>query len=253
MFWRIPPFHLRNVFGINVMKIVGLIPARGGSKGINKKNIHPCAGKPLIAHTIEAALGSKLLSETIVSTDNVEIANVSEQLGVVVPFIRPGELSTDQASSVVVMNHALDFLEKSGKCVDAIALLQPTSPLRTCNHIDEATKIFLSELPDTLVSVVKVPHSFHEESLMKIDRGVLKPQSGVNEKVLRRQNAKEIYARNGPAILIVSAKQIKRGNFYGGITRAYVMDTISSIDIDNIQDLIIAEALLHQLGHAVNG
>ena len=226
------------------MAIIGLIPARGGSKGIPSKNIIACAGKPLIAYTAEAALAANCLDRVILSTDDAGIANVGRECGLDVPFLRPAELATDRANSLSVIVHALDWLESQGTVVDAIVLLQPTSPLRTAHHIREAVNLFQTQKPDALVSVMQVPHQYHPNALMRLEQDALVPVVPASEMILRRQDVLPLYARNGPAILILSASQIRRGSFYSGVTAPYVMSQCDSIDIDTTVDLAVAAASL---------
>lgn len=226
------------------MSIIGLIPARGGSKGIPGKNIALCAGRPLLAYTAEAALQAKRLDRVILTTDDKAIAEVGAALGVEVPFMRPIELSGDESSSLDVIVHALNWLEAQGETIEALVLLQPTSPLRNAVQIDEAIERFHATDADTLVSVVEVPHRFHPESVMQIEGGALQPLKTVGELVLRRQELPKLYARNGPAILIMSPKQIRAGNLYGGRTIAYEMPAAASLDIDAPEDLALAEMML---------
>jgi len=226
------------------MAIIGLIPARGGSKGILRKNIAPCAGKPLLAYTAEAALAAMCLDRVMLSTDDPGIATVGRECGLEVPFLRPAALATDKANSLSVIVHALDWLESQGGVVDAIVVLQPTSPLRTAHHIREAVHLFKTQKPDALVSVVEVPHQYHPNALMRLVQDALVPVVPTSEMILRRQDVLPLYARNGPAILILSANQIRSGSFYSGITAPYVMSQRDSIDIDTTEDLAVAEVSL---------
>lgn len=226
------------------MSIIGLIPARGGSKGIPGKNIAPCAGRPLLAYTAESARQAKHLDRVILSTDDMAIADVGKALGLEVPFVRPVELSSDSASSLAVMSHALAWLQSQGETVEAIVLLQPTSPFRRSEHIDEAVERFRVTGADTLVSVMEVPHRFHPESILRVDEGVVLPLKSTQEMILRRQDAPKLYARNGPAILILTPKQIRSGSLYSGRTIAYEMPAADSLDIDTPDDLALAELTL---------
>ena len=138
-------------------KILGVIPARGGSKGIPKKNITDLCGRPLISYTINAAKKSKYLTDLIITTDSKEIAAVAEAFGGHVPFIRPKELSEDSTPSAPVVAHAVEFMEAEKKIrYDAVMLLQPTTPLRNTADIDTAIKLWVSERVDSVVSVVSV-------------------------------------------------------------------------------------------------
>jgi CMP-N-acetylneuraminic acid synthetase len=227
------------------MKILCIIPARGGSKGIPRKNIKPLLGKPLIVYTIEAALKSRLIDRVIVSTDDSEIAEISKKYGAEAPFERPEEASTDTAPAVDVIVHALDWLrENENYLPDAVIYLQPTSPLRTVKHIDEAITIFTDD-PDaeSLVSVIKPPHNFNPVKLMKLEGKYLVPYlEGQGTVVLDRHNIPEVYARNGPVIVITKADIIlKTKQLYGKNILPYFMDADSSIDIDEPKDLELAE------------
>lgn len=217
------------------MKIIGIIPARGGSKEIPKKNIMVLNGKPLIAYTIEAALNSKL-SRVIVSTDCISIAEVAKNYGAEV-FMRPVELAGDNTPTLPVLQNVVLHLSE---CFDAVMTLQPTSPLRTRKHIDESIEIFSNNMDaDCLVSVVEIPHNFSPEKIMFFDGRFL---SG-NSKVNRRQDVQKNYARNGAAIYITKTEKLSQ-YIFGGKIQPYFMDKITSIDIDDIDDWIICEKIL---------
>lgn len=227
-------------------KILAVIPARGGSKGILRKNIKNIAGKPLIQWTIDAALKSKYIDEIIVSTEDEEIAKISASLGVNVPFLRPKELAGDKSKTIDVINHLLNKLElEYNKYFDLILILQPTSPLRTSKHIDEAISFFLSDKSaDSLVSCVKVPHIFHPESLMKLSsNNYLESYIVSNNPPFRRQDKSELYARNGAAIYLTRRDKISKFIF-GGNLICFEMDEVDSIDIDTLEDFNMAENIL---------
>ena len=143
------------------MNFIGLIPARGGSKSIPRKNLVNLCGKPFLAYTCQAALECSSLSSVILSTDDEEIADVGKNLGVTVPFLRPAHLSSDTSSTVSVLQHALSYLEGQNITATALVLLQPTSPLRTSQHIQEAIDLFLKTGAESVVSLVEVPHQFN--------------------------------------------------------------------------------------------
>ncbi len=227
------------------MRCIGLIPARGGSKGIPGKNIAPCAGKPLLAWTCEAALASKRLARTILSTDSDEIAAAGRRFGVETPFKRPAQLAGDDTPALDVMRHALDWLESAGDKPEAMVLLQPTSPLRTARHIDGAIGRYVEKRADSVVSVVEVPHRFHPLSLMREEEGRLLPYEGANT-VTRRQGLPQAWARNGPAVLVVAAAALRRGELYGARTFAYAMPAEDSLDVDTPFDLELAALLLER-------
>jgi CMP-N,N'-diacetyllegionaminic acid synthase len=221
------------------MRSLGIIPARGGSKGIPLKNIATLHGNPLISYTIEAALASKL-NRVIVSTDNKEIAKVARDYSAEV-MMRPIELAQDNTPTVPVLQHVTENLEED---FDFIVTLQPTSPFRTANHIDESLDIIKSNpAVDTLVSVIEVPHNFTPSSLMKLRKRYLEQLIDQGREVLRRQDKPKLYARNGPAILIIRKERFRSEQLYTGKTMPYLMDFLSSIDIDCEIDLQIAEHL----------
>ena len=221
------------------MKYLAVIPARGGSKGIKNKNIKLLNGKPLIQYTIEAAQQS-VINDLVVSTDDKSIAKVAQNLGVSV-INRPQQLAKDDTPTLPVLQHAL---HQSGGQFDAVVTLQPTSPFRTANHINEAIQLFESSNgADSLVSVVKVPHNMVPESIMAIENGEL--VNYIESTPLRRQDKPTYYARNGAAIYITKIKQLKLSVF-GGEILPYKMSKIDSFDIDDEDDWQIIEALINK-------
>ena len=227
---------MKNI-GINL----GIITARGESKRLKNKNIYPCAGMPLIYWTAKSALLSKL-DIVMLSTDNEKIANTGQQLGLEVPFLRPKELAKDNTKTLPVIKNALDYyLEKKIK-INSITLLQPTSPLRKENHIDESLNLFNQNKDCTVVSVSKLPTKFYPNKLYRID--------GKGEaKNFEDNNPQNIVIRNGPAILINSTKTILSGKLYSDKIFTYEMAHWESIDIDTIEDLLIAETLMKHYGY----
>jgi CMP-N-acetylneuraminic acid synthetase len=227
------------------MEILGLIPARGGSKGIPGKNLVPLVGKPLLAYTCEAARKSKKLTRTILSTDSEEIAKIGRSCGVEVPFLRPLSLAADETPMIDVARHALDALRNEQYYEpDIVVLLQPTSPLREAEHIDVAVGLLLESGADTVVSVIPVPHQFLPTSLMRLDGGRL--VFCVPDAPLRRQEKESLYARNGPAILAVRMPVLRERGLYGANIRPFVMDAEHSVDIDGSEDLAFAEFLIRK-------
>lgn len=229
-----------------VRGMIGLVPARGGSKSIPRKNLAPCGGQSLLAWTAQAARDSGVLSRVLLSTDDAEIAEAGRALGLEVPFMRPAELADDAAPMLPVMRHALAFLRDAGEQPDALLLLQPTSPLRTARHVAEAVDRFRESGAATLVSVMRVPHRFVPSSLMREEAGRLTPYDGATLGPLRRQEKEALLARNGPAILIVSARTLDEGRLYGDSTIGYEMDERSSLDVDAPEDLALADLLLRE-------
>jgi CMP-N-acetylneuraminic acid synthetase len=220
-----------------LMEVIGLIPARGGSKAIPRKNLVHLAGKPLLAYTVEVALGSDVLTRTVVSTDSDEIAEAAEKLGAEV-LRRPPELGRDESPMRAVIEHALREL---GDC-DALVLLQPTSPLRRAEHVDEAVRLLFETGADSVVSVVEVPHRFRPSSLMAFEQDRL---VALGPSDVRRQDKPNLYARNGPAVLVLRPDRIG-SDLYDGDCRPYVMRPEDSVDVDEPFDLELVEVLLRR-------
>lgn len=221
-------------------KILALIPARGGSKGIPKKNIIDLCGKPLIAWTIEAAKEAHCFEAIIVSTDSEEIAQVARDWGAEIPFMRPAEFATDTASGESVSRHAIDKLHEQGRDFDVIVYLQPTSPLRTAKHIHEALDMFLDRNLPSLTSVTPVTqHPLFMRLMGKNGRMTKVIDMPGN---VRRQDLQPYYILNG-AIYINWLKDIEKNvgndNLFG-----YIMKNEESIDINEYKDLDIAKNYL---------
>jgi CMP-N,N'-diacetyllegionaminic acid synthase len=215
---------------------LALIPARGGSKGVPGKNLAPVAGKPLVAWTLEAALASRSIAETVVSTDSDEIAAVARSLGAAV-LERPAELARDDTPMQAVIDHARTRLPH-----DLFVLLQPTSPLRRPEHVDGAVDLLVETGADIVVSVVELPHAFLPSSLMRLEEGRLVPLDP-GAPLLRQQKA-ALYARNGPAVLAFR----RDAALYEGDVRAYVMDARDSLDVDGPFELELVSLLLSSRG-----
>jgi CMP-N-acetylneuraminic acid synthetase len=220
------------------MAVLGLVPARGGSKGIAGKNLAPLRGKPLLAYTCEAARASRSLTRVVVSTDSKEIAAAARSLGVEVPFLRPASLAGDDVPMLDVVRHALDELGDP----EAVVLLQPTSPLRRAEHVDAAVELWRATGADSVVSAVRVPHHLTPGSLLVLgEDGRLAPlQPGPT----LRQGKPVLYARNGPAVLVVRPSVVRAGSLYGEDSRALVMAAEDSLDVDEPFDLELAEFIL---------
>lgn len=222
-------------------KFLAVIPARGGSKRLPRKNILDLAGKPLIAWTIEAALGSTYIDETVVSSDDAEILSIAYRCGAKT-LQRPDELATDTATSFDALKHAI---EHSEPC-DYVVLLQPTSPLRTYRHIDEAIELLMSKNADALISVCETDHSPLWSNTL--------PQSGSMDHFLRdevknkRSQELEKYYRLNGAIYICKTDILldQKTFFLEKNVFAYIMDRKSSVDIDESEDLLLAEILIHK-------
>ncbi len=209
------------------------------------------AGKPLLSYTCEAALASKRLTRVVLSTEDPAIAEIGKQWGVEIPFFRPAALAKDETPSLDVVQHVLRKLQEN-ECYQptVIVLLQPTSPLRRPEHIDQAVDILLETRADSVVSVMEVPHQFSPVSLMELKNEKLVSLQEGGLPILRRQDKPRLYARNGPAVLAVRTQVIMEGNnLYGKDCRPFVMDPLDSIDIDGPADIEIAEFLLLKRQH----
>ena len=223
------------------MDIAGIIPARGGSKGIPRKNIKPLNGKPVIAYSIEASLGCDSITGTYVSTEDDEIAEISERYGASI-IERPQELAEDESSSIDVMLHALDCLEDAGRLPDAFVLLQPTSPLRTSEDIENAIGLFDINGCDSLVSVSMLNHQALLNFSLKGDYLVQNTDESYFNK--RRQDMPTYYCLNG-AIYITTPEFIRKNkSFYGNRTIPYIMPEERSADLDTPFDFKFIEFLL---------
>jgi len=222
--------------------ILGIIPARGGSKGVYKKNIRECDGVPLICYTFEAALRSQLIDRVVLSTDSEEIAQLGKANGVEVPFLRPQELAQDGSLVIDTIRHAMDHYDKLD--IDAIVLLQPTSPLRTSMHIDDCIFRLWEHKVETVISVVKVPHLFVNHTFNMDGEGILDAVTEAVPLITDRSKKPVKYARNGPAVLVSRSEVIRRGDLYGLSIMGYKMKEQESIDIDTMYDFRIAEMLL---------
>jgi len=216
-------------------KILSIIPARGGSKGLPRKNVIDLAGKPLIAWTIEASLNSKYITKTVVSSDDKEILDISVDYGAEI-IKRPDDLSTDTATSESVVSHVIDYLESTGEIFDIVVLLQPTSPLRCYQDIDSAFEKIFSSGATALISVCeydnKILKAFKENEFGYIE--------GVSNNIypfMRRQDLPSVYMPNG-AIYIINVKSFReKGSFLTNKTLNYVMSKDRSMDVDILADI----------------
>jgi CMP-N,N'-diacetyllegionaminic acid synthase len=228
------------------MNFVGIITARGGSKGIPGKNIRTLAGKPLIAWTIEAALQSKLLTDVMVSTDDPEIAKIANNWGAKVPFLRPSELATDTASHVSVINHFINHPNTGIASEDYFLILQPTSPLRNSSDIDNAISMTLKNNANALVSVMPIhPHTAHP-ALAKIisEDGTIHEYGNREPDDCRRQMIPPAYAVNGAIYVIKNQYFQEIQDCCPSGALAYVMPPERCIDIDTPWDFHLAELIL---------
>jgi len=224
--------------------IVGIIPARAGSKGIPRKNIKKIAGKPLIAWTIEAAMESRAIDRVIVSTDDEKILQIANEWGAEVPFIRPKKFATDTTTTFAVVKHAMEWLKKTENIsFEYVMLLQPTSPLRTKEDICEAVHLMQK---NNAFSVVSVSEAFNHPYLIKKinESGILEDFINNHPEFSQRQQLPKVFTLNGAIYLLKWEVLNKRQSFTPEGTLAYIMPQERSIDIDTPWDFFIAEQLL---------
>ena len=214
-------------------KVLAIIPARGGSKGIPHKNIISLCGKPLIAYTIEAANQSTYIDTVIVSTDDVDIQRISEQYGALVPFLREAKIASDEATTISVVVDAVKRLEVNGEKFDVVILLQPTSPLRTAEEIDVAIDIFFQNNMQGIVSVNVAEVS---PFLLRTIEGSQLQRIISKNSTIRRQDMPTYYEVNG-AIYINAISDIKESLSFNDNPIPYIMSCEHSIDIDTWDDL----------------
>lgn len=227
--------------------ILAIIPARGGSNSVPRKNIRPLGGLPLIAYTIKAALESRA-DRIIVSTDDPEIAEIASAYGAEVPFLRPAHLAEDTSSSLSVLLHALEYVEAQEQYYpDIVAFLQPTSPFRTAMHIDAAINLLLSSDFDSVIGICEVD----QHPLVMFEKQAdesLKEFIQIRPKPLRRQDFPPLYVTN--ASMVVSRRSYyhcladSEPAFSWSSLKGLIMDRINSIDINTEFDFLVAEAAL---------
>ncbi|KKW42381.1 MAG: hypothetical protein UY92_C0007G0020 [Candidatus Magasanikbacteria bacterium GW2011_GWA2_56_11] len=227
-------------------RVLGIITARGGSKGIPRKNIKDLAGRPLIAHTIEAAKQSAYLTRCVVSTDDPEIAAVARSWGADVPFMRPAELAGDRSTSLEVVRHALGELCQSGDAYDYVMILQPTSPLRTTADIDACIAKIVDTGADSVMSMMELV-DFSLKKLKRLEGDLILPLAEEEGSASsRRQSLVPLYKRNG-AIYLTRVSLLEQGDMFGQVSRAHLMPPERSVDINEPIDFLLAEFYLrHQ-------
>ena len=223
-------------------KILSIIPARGGSKGLPRKNLANLCGRPLIAWTIEASLNSTYITKTVVSSDDKDILDVALGCGAEI-IKRPDNIASDEATSESLVKHAIDLLGAAGDFFDIVILLQPTSPLRNSQDVDEAFEIFFDSGASAMISTSefdnKILKTFTEGS-----DGLLKGVSSNKYAFTRRQDLPSVYMPNG-AIYIINVKSFRKNeSFLTSKTLNYIMSKEKSIDVDNLHDLKTIESLI---------
>lgn len=229
-------------------RVLGLVPARGGSKGVPGKNLRTLAGRTLLDYTARAAVDSGVIDRLVLSTDSSEIADAGRRAGLEVPFIRPATLAQDDTPMLPVIRHAVDALAADGWTAEEIVLLQPTSPLRRPSHVRDAVTLLRESKADSVVSVVELPRHLSPDYVMRIEDGVLRPFLPDGARVTRRQDARPAYSRDGTVYACWRTTLERWGNIYGERCQPLVLDAADSLSIDSLADWAEAERRLAQRG-----
>ena len=223
------------------MKVVAIIPARSGSKGIHLKNIKKLNGNPLIQYTIDVAKKCKMINRIIVSTDSTKIANISKKLGVEVPFLRPKKISGDISSMEEVVTHTINFLKSEPYNPDIIIILQPTSPFRSYKEVDNVIRIFSKAKATSLVEVKKTEN--HPYKSFKKKNEFLLPLKTDFQKFHARQTLPDIFYPTGSVYILWTKTLEKFNSIYGNKILSYEQKD-DVIDIDTQFDFFVAEMMM---------
>ncbi len=221
--------------------VLGLVPARGGSKGIPRKNVRPLAGRPLLAYAADAARGSGVIDRVVLSTDDPEIRAVGLACGLEAPFLRPADLAADDTPMLPVVEHAVRALGDLGWAAEIVVLLQPTSPLRRPAHIARAVDELRQTGADSVVSVVELPLHLSPDYVMRIEDGRLVNFLAEGARVTRRQDARPAYVRDGTVYAVRVETLRGHGSLYGPNCRPLVLAASESLTIDTPEDWVEAE------------
>lgn len=219
------------------MRVLGLIPARGGSKGVPRKNIKLLCGKPLLQYTAEAALAARLLHRVILSTEDEEIADIGRACGLDVPFLRPPELAEDTTPTLPVVQQALHWLDVHGERFDAVCLLQPTNPLRLAEDIDGCVELLEKTDADAVITVLPVPAEYNPHWVyFKGEGEMLKLSTGEANPIPRRQDLPTAFHRDGSVYVTRRQVVVEKNSLYGERVAGYLMDSRRSVNIDDAND-----------------
>lgn len=223
------------------MRVLGLVPARGGSKGLPGKNMRLLHGKPLLAYTVDAARASGVVDRVVLSTDDPAIADVGRAAGLEVPFLRPPTLAADDTPMLPVIEHAVAALSEGGWAADIIVLLQPTSPLRQAAHVRRSVELLQESGADSVVSVVELPRHLSPDYVMRVEDGRLVPFLPEGARVTRRQDARVACVRDGTVYTFWRKTLAEQGSLYGRDCRPMVVPASESLTIDTPDDWAEAE------------
>ena len=224
--------------------ILGLVPARVGSKGVPGKNVRLLAGRPLLAYTAAAARDSGVIDRLVLSTDSDDISRVGAQVGLDVPFRRPAALAKDDTPMLPVIEHVIGELDRTGWHAEIIVLLQPTSPLRTPFHIRASVQLLRESNADSVVSVLELPKHFSPDYVMRIDEGKLVSFLPDGMRVTRRQDARAAFVRDGTVYTFWTRTVREQHSIYGRDCRPLVVSAGESMTIDTWDDWREAERRL---------
>jgi len=224
--------------------VLALVPARGGSKGVPRKNVLPLSGRSLLKYVHDATQAATRVDRVILSTDDDEIAAEGLRVGLEVPFRRPPDLALDDTPMLSVIRHAVDWVAAHGAAPEFVVLLQPTSPLRRGTHIDDAVSLLITERADSVVTVVEVPKHLSPDYVMKIEGGVLRPFLPEGAAITRRQDVRPAYFRDGTVYAFRSDTIDRFGNIYGERCVPLLIDAKDSLSIDSPEDWAEAERRL---------
>lgn len=233
------------------MRTIAIVPARGGSKGISRKNLRLLGRQPLMVYTAEAARAATRLSRVLLTTDDEEIAAVGRWCGLDVPFIRPAELAADDTPMVPVVQHAVSWLEAQGERVDAVCLLQLTSPFRRPGDIDACIEMLEESGADSVVSMLPVPHEHNPHwTFLSDGEGNLSISTGDERLITRRQDLPPAYHRDGAVYVVRRDVLMHDNSLYGSKMRGFVTDPTRHVNLDTMSDWERAEALLQSMARA---
>jgi CMP-N,N'-diacetyllegionaminic acid synthase len=224
--------------------VLAIVPARGGSKGVPRKNLLPLAGRTLLDRTAQAARESQHIDRIVLSTDDPAVAEEGRRVGLEVPFTRPADLAADDTPMLPVLTHAIGEVIKGGWSPEYIVLLQPTSPLRQPGHIQEAVGRLVASGADSVVTVVEVPKHLSPDYVMRIDGGTLRPFLPEGGHVTRRQDVRPAYYRDGTVYAFRRHTIERFGNIYGDHCVPLLIDARESLSIDSPEDWAAAERIL---------
>ena len=227
------------------MRVLGLVPARSGSKGVVRKNIRRLCGKPLLQYTAESALAARRLARIVLTTEDEEIAEVGRHCGLEVPFMRPAALAEDATPMMPVVHHAINALRDGGDEFDAVCLLQPTNPLRRGEDIDGAIALLEATGSDSVISFVDAGEKHPARMKYIMDDGrVVDPPFAEQFEGQRRQDLPKLYLREGSIYLTRTAVLMHQSSFQGRDCRAWIVPEDRACNIDTPFDLFIAEQIL---------